>query len=137
MLELHGEEGDRVGGQLRVKSDLSVAPSPWARLPCQPRSRIKVIARGSVEILRLSQRTPSGLGIRVMLVDSLDPRRGGFGRLRENDPHALLHDRVSWKRVIHEQYRDAGVLARDPGVHRVMQPVNQQAFVSKSVQQLE
>lgn len=98
---------------------------------------MKLFERRAVEVLWRPECLPPTLGVRVMLVDSFHPGTRGFRRMREVDSNALVHDRVSWKRVIHEQHRDAAVLARDPGVHRLMQAVNQQAFVSKLVQQLE
>ena len=57
--------------------------------------------------------------------------------MRQMDAHPLADDRVPRQRVIHEQHGDAGVVTRDPGVDRLMQSVNQQAFGPKLVQQLE
>ena len=57
--------------------------------------------------------------------------------MRKVNSHARWRDRVARQRVIHEQRSDAGVVTRDPGVHRLVQTVHQQAFVPKLVQQLE
>ena len=88
-------------------------------------------------VLRRPDRLPLTLGVRVMLVDSLGPGTRRLWRMRQLDSHALVHDGVSWQRVIHEQDGDAGVLARDPGVHRLMHAVDDQPLVAKLVQQLE
>ena len=46
---------------------------------------MKLFERGAVEVLRRPQRLPPTLGVRMMLVDSLDPGTRGFWRLRQLD----------------------------------------------------
>jgi len=57
--------------------------------------------------------------------------------MRQPDLHALVRNRMPWQRVIHKQHGDARTPTRDPGVDRLMQAVNQEAFVPKPMQQLE
>src|SRR5687767_4911623 len=111
------------GFELQV--DPLVTPCPGTRLACHARRLMKLFERSAGEILWCAELLPPTFGVRVMLVDSFFPDPGGFGRLREVDAHALVHDRMPWKCVIDEKHDDARVLTRDPGVHRLMHAVNQ------------
>ena len=82
-------------GQFDLESEPSVAPRPWTHLSYHSRSLMKLFDRPAVEIILRAQRLPSTLGVRVMLVDSLNPDTCGFLRMCKVDSHARGCDRVA------------------------------------------
>src|SRR5688572_21666889 len=112
-------------------------PLPGTRPTYQAGSLMKLFDCSPIGILRFAQRLPSTLGVCVILVDSLYPYAGGFGRLHKMDSHPGRRDQMAWQRVIHEQDSHGGLITGDPGVHSLMQAVDQQAHGPKLVQQLE